>query len=243
MFDADACPGRRPVSGVPAGTLTGYPDLSQDSCSRRDCWRAVLGLPDSARRRALAGRTAGALNCRGDAAAHDLDRPARRARANGAQPRPSGQAARLRIGRGGVPDRAAAPARGRPTARKRSSPCCCSRRRSCSSSRAASSSSSRCPAGCSGCRARDRSGCPSWPGSPAKPAGTAAERAGPCSGALRRSVGSLPEVAGIALPFRVLTPGFLGLTAFAAFACLVLVGFGLIAPHSRSRWAERPVRS
>ena len=46
---------------------------------------------------------------------------------------------------------------------------------------------------------------------------------------LRRSVGSLRDVAGIALPFRVLTPGFLGLTAFAAFACLVLVGFGLIA--------------
>ena len=38
---------------------------------------------------------------------------------------------------------------------------------------------------------------------------------------LRRSVGSLRDVAGIALPFRVLTPGFLT-TAFAAFACLVL---------------------
>lgn len=46
---------------------------------------------------------------------------------------------------------------------------------------------------------------------------------------LRRSVGSLRDVAGIALPFRVLTPGFLGLTALAALACVVLVGIGLIA--------------
>ncbi len=46
---------------------------------------------------------------------------------------------------------------------------------------------------------------------------------------LRRSIGSLRDVAGIALPFRVLTPGFLGLTAFAALACVVLVGIGLIA--------------
>ena len=46
---------------------------------------------------------------------------------------------------------------------------------------------------------------------------------------LSRSVCSLRDVAGIALPFRVLTPGFLGLTAFAALACVVLVGFGLIA--------------
>jgi len=46
---------------------------------------------------------------------------------------------------------------------------------------------------------------------------------------LRRSVGSLRDVAGIALPFRVLTPGFLGLTALAALACLVLVVVGLIA--------------
>jgi hypothetical protein len=46
---------------------------------------------------------------------------------------------------------------------------------------------------------------------------------------LRRSVRSLRDVAGIALPFRVLTPGFLGLTALAALACVVLVGFGLVA--------------
>jgi hypothetical protein len=46
---------------------------------------------------------------------------------------------------------------------------------------------------------------------------------------LRGSIGSLRGVAGIALPFRVLTPGFLGLTAFAALACVVLVGIGLIA--------------
>lgn len=46
---------------------------------------------------------------------------------------------------------------------------------------------------------------------------------------LRNSVGSLRDVAGIALPFRVLTPGFLGLTALAALACVVLVGIGLIA--------------
>ena len=46
---------------------------------------------------------------------------------------------------------------------------------------------------------------------------------------LRRSVGSVRDVAGIALPFRVLTPGFLGLTAFAALGCLVLVGVGVIA--------------
>lgn len=46
---------------------------------------------------------------------------------------------------------------------------------------------------------------------------------------LRGSIGSLRDVAGFALPFRVLTPAFLGLTALAALACLVLIGFGLIA--------------
>ena len=46
---------------------------------------------------------------------------------------------------------------------------------------------------------------------------------------LRGSIGSLRDVAGIALPFRVLTPGFLGLTAFAALGCVVLIGIGLIA--------------
>lgn len=46
---------------------------------------------------------------------------------------------------------------------------------------------------------------------------------------LRGAVGSLREVAGIALPLRVLTPGFLGLAALAALACVALVGVGLIA--------------
>jgi hypothetical protein len=46
---------------------------------------------------------------------------------------------------------------------------------------------------------------------------------------LRGSIGSLRDVAGIALPLRVLTPGFLGLTALAALACVVLVGVGLVA--------------
>ena len=46
---------------------------------------------------------------------------------------------------------------------------------------------------------------------------------------LRGTIGSLRDVAGIALPFRVLAPGSLGLTALAAFACVVLVGIGLIA--------------
>jgi hypothetical protein len=46
---------------------------------------------------------------------------------------------------------------------------------------------------------------------------------------LRGSIGSLRDVAGVALPLRVLTPGFLGLTALAALACVVLVGVGLIA--------------
>ena len=67
-------------------------------------------------------------------------------------------------------------------------------------SRAASSSSSRCPAGCSGCRAKDRSGSPSWPGSPAKPAGARPRNAPVLLWRLRRSVGSLRDVAGIAFP-------------------------------------------
>ena len=46
---------------------------------------------------------------------------------------------------------------------------------------------------------------------------------------LRGSIGSLRDVAGIALPLRVLTPAFLGLTALAALGCVVLVGVGLIA--------------
>lgn len=46
---------------------------------------------------------------------------------------------------------------------------------------------------------------------------------------LRGTIGSLRDVAGIALPLRVLTPGFLGLAALAAAACVVLAGVGLIA--------------
>lgn len=46
---------------------------------------------------------------------------------------------------------------------------------------------------------------------------------------LRGSIGSLRDVAGIALPLRVLTPAFLGLTALAALACVVLLAAGLIA--------------
>ena len=46
---------------------------------------------------------------------------------------------------------------------------------------------------------------------------------------LRSSIGSVRDVAGIALPLRVLTPAALGLAALAAFACVVLVGVGVIA--------------
>ncbi|MGZ8782740.1 MAG: hypothetical protein ACXWZB_04495 [Gaiellaceae bacterium] len=46
---------------------------------------------------------------------------------------------------------------------------------------------------------------------------------------LRGSVGSLRDVAGIALPLRVLTPGFLGAAALAALACVILVGAGVVA--------------
>ena len=46
---------------------------------------------------------------------------------------------------------------------------------------------------------------------------------------LRGTVGSLRDVAGIALPLRVLTPGFLGLAGLAALACVALAGAGLIA--------------
>ena len=46
---------------------------------------------------------------------------------------------------------------------------------------------------------------------------------------LRGSFGSLRDVAGLALPLRVFTPGFLGLTAFAALLCIVLAGAGLVA--------------
>jgi hypothetical protein len=46
---------------------------------------------------------------------------------------------------------------------------------------------------------------------------------------LRGTIGSLRDVAGIALPLRVLTPGFLGLAGLAALACVALAGAGLIA--------------
>jgi hypothetical protein len=46
---------------------------------------------------------------------------------------------------------------------------------------------------------------------------------------LRGTVGSLRDVAGVAVPLRVLTPGFLGLALLAALACMLLVGIGLIA--------------
>lgn len=46
---------------------------------------------------------------------------------------------------------------------------------------------------------------------------------------LRGAVGSLREVAGIALPLRVLTPGFLALAALAALVSAALAGAGLIA--------------
>lgn len=46
---------------------------------------------------------------------------------------------------------------------------------------------------------------------------------------LRGVVGSSRDLVGFALPFRVLTPGFLGLTALAGFFGLILIGCGLIA--------------
>jgi hypothetical protein len=46
---------------------------------------------------------------------------------------------------------------------------------------------------------------------------------------LRGSLGSLRDVAGLALPLRVFTPGFLGLTAIAMLFCLVLAGAGVVA--------------
>jgi len=46
---------------------------------------------------------------------------------------------------------------------------------------------------------------------------------------LRGSVGSLHDVAGLALPLRVFTPGFLGLTAIAALFCVLIPGIALTA--------------
>ena len=46
---------------------------------------------------------------------------------------------------------------------------------------------------------------------------------------LRGTLGSLRDVAGMALPLRALTPPFLGLTAVATLFCVVLTGVGVIA--------------
>lgn len=46
---------------------------------------------------------------------------------------------------------------------------------------------------------------------------------------LRGSLGSLRDIAGLALPLRVFTPGFLGLTAIAMLLCFVLAGAGVVA--------------
>ena len=46
---------------------------------------------------------------------------------------------------------------------------------------------------------------------------------------LRGAVGSLRDVAGIALPFKALTPGILGIAAIAGFACVGLVVAGVVA--------------
>jgi len=46
---------------------------------------------------------------------------------------------------------------------------------------------------------------------------------------LRGSLGSLRDVAGLALPLRVFTPGFLGLTAIAALFCVLIPGIAVIA--------------
>jgi hypothetical protein len=61
-------------------------------------------------------------------------------------------------------------------------------------------------------------------------AGTARTRGVPLAlWRLRGTAGSLRDVAGIALPLRVLTPGFLGLAALSALVCAGLVGAGVIA--------------
>jgi hypothetical protein len=46
---------------------------------------------------------------------------------------------------------------------------------------------------------------------------------------LRGSIGSVRDIAGIALPLRVVTPGFLGLAALAALMCLLIACSGVIA--------------
>lgn len=46
---------------------------------------------------------------------------------------------------------------------------------------------------------------------------------------LRGSLGSLRDIAGLALPLRIFTPGFLGLAAIAVLFCLALAGVGIVA--------------
>lgn len=46
---------------------------------------------------------------------------------------------------------------------------------------------------------------------------------------LRGTLGSFRDLAGVALPMRVLAPPFLGLTAIAVLLCVVLMGAGAIA--------------
>ncbi len=46
---------------------------------------------------------------------------------------------------------------------------------------------------------------------------------------LRGSLGSLGDIAGLALPRRVFTPGFLGATAIAALVCVLIPGIAVIA--------------
>ena len=46
---------------------------------------------------------------------------------------------------------------------------------------------------------------------------------------LRGSIGSVRDIAGIALPLRVVTPGFLGLAALSALVCLVIACSGVLA--------------
>ena len=46
---------------------------------------------------------------------------------------------------------------------------------------------------------------------------------------LRGSLGSFRDVAGLALPLRVFTPSFLGLTAIATLFCVLIPGIAVIA--------------
>ena len=46
---------------------------------------------------------------------------------------------------------------------------------------------------------------------------------------MRGAFGSARDVAGFALPLKVLTPGFLGLTALSALLCVLVAGIALIA--------------